>query len=242
MPFYLLLPLGSAFIYALSTLFLKRGLLEGARLRQAVHITNIAVGIVVCPLYFFQKEPVAWHLIWQPLTMSVLFYAAGWLTVWAMRHGDVSLVTPVMGTKVVFVALGSVLVLGESLPGLLIFSVFLTAVGIFVLGIPDIANSRASFGPAILLAMLSVAMFASCDLLIKEWAIPFGKHAFIAIGSNGVGLISLIDIALSRLPWRETYPATTDKTRFWIWASALSLAFRQSSSESFWRRPEMPRA
>lgn len=225
-PFYLLFPLGSAMIYALSTLFLKRGLKEGARLRQAVHITNIAVGIVVCPLYLFQKDPVAWNLIWQPIGMSLVFYAAGWMTVWAMRHGDVSLVTPVMGTKVVFVALGSAFLLGEELPLLLVVAVGLTAAGIFVLGIPDIAKSNAKFGPATLLAMLSVAMFAACDLMVKEWAIPFGKHAFIAVASNGVAIISMLDIALSRLPGRETYPPTTQKTRFWIWGSAVLIALQ----------------
>lgn len=224
MPFYLFWPLGSALVYALSTLFLKRGLIEGARLRQAVHTTNIAVALVVCPLYFFETGPVAWQLIWQPVAVSLVFYVAGWLTVWAMRHGDVSLVTPVMGTKVVFVALGSVLVLGERLPWLLIVAVGLTAIGIFVLGIPDMAKSRASFGPAALLALLSVAMFSACDLMVKQWAIPFGKHAFVALASNGVGVISLIDIALSHLPWRETYPWTTKKTRFWLWGSALLVA------------------
>ncbi len=225
-PFYLLLPLGSAMMYALSTLFLKRGLKEGARLRQAVHVTNIAVGIVVCPLYFFQKDPVAWHLLWQPVSMSLVFYAAGWMTVWAMRQGDVSLVTPVMGTKVVFVALGAALLLDEQLPMLLIVAVVLTAAGIFVLGIPDLAKSHAKFGPATLLAMLSVSMFAACDLMVKQWAIPFGKHAFIAIASNGVGIISILDIALSRLPFRETYPPTTKETRFWIWSSAVLIALQ----------------
>ncbi|MEM1295382.1 MAG: DMT family transporter [Verrucomicrobiota bacterium] len=225
-PFYLLLPLGSAMIYALSTLFLKRGLKEGARLRQAVHLTNIAVGIVVCPLYLFQKDPVVWNLIWQPIAMSFVFYGAGWMTVWAMRQGDVSLVTPVMGTKVVFVALGSAFLLGEELPLFLVVAVGLTAVGIFVLGIPDIAKSNATFGPAILLAMLSAMMFATCDLMVKEWAIPFGKHAFIAVASNGVAIISMLDIALSRLPGREPYPRAMPKTRFWIWGSALLTAMQ----------------
>ncbi|MEM7013715.1 MAG: EamA family transporter, partial [Verrucomicrobiota bacterium] len=169
MPLYLLWPLGCGLFYALSTLFLKRGLVEGARMRQAVHITNIAVGLVVCPLYLFETQPIQWALIWQPFVMSVIFYYAGWLTVLAIRRGDVSLVTPLMGTKVVFVALGCVVFLGEQLPWLLVAAALLTAIGIFTLGIPDMKRAGAQFGPATFLALLSVAMFASCDLMIKEW-------------------------------------------------------------------------
>lgn len=229
MPVYLLWPIVCGLTYSLSTLFLKRGLVEGARMRQAVHITNFAVGIVVCPLYFFQTGPVAWHLIWQPVLMSLFFYYGGWLTVWAMRYGDVSLVTPLMGTKVVFVALGAVIFLGEQLPLLLIIAAGLTAIGIFTLGIPDIARTRATFGPATLLALLSVAMFACCDLMIKEWAKPFGQHAFIALASNGVAIISAIDVALRQLPGREKFVWPGKGTRFWIWGSALLISVQATA-------------
>ncbi|MFT5469625.1 MAG: drug/metabolite transporter (DMT)-like permease [Verrucomicrobiales bacterium] len=198
-------------------------------MRQVVHVTNLAVGLVVCPLYFFQTTPVAWHLIWQPAAMSLFFYYGGWLTVWAMRYGDVSLVTPLMGTKVVFVALGSVVFLGEQLPGLLIAAAALTAIGIFTLGVPDMARSKASFGPATLLALLSVAMFACCDLMVKQWAQPFGKYAFIGLASNGVAVISGIDILLRRLPGRERFVWPGKGTRFWIWSSACLIAVQATA-------------
>lgn len=220
LPLYLLLPLAAAIIFALSTLFLKRALQDGVRLIQSVHVSNFMVGAVTIPLFFFQREPVAWDHIYQPLLVSCCFFAAGVATVIAIRRGDVSLVTPLMGTKVVFVALGSVIALGEVLPPSLIFAAILTAAGILVLGIPDMKGGR-NFGITTLYALGSAGLFGICDLMVQTWAPGFGRLAFIAVTSNGVALISLLAILRSHLPTGKPFVWPSGPNRYWIWMAAL---------------------
>jgi len=220
LPVYLLLPLAAAIIFALSTLFLKRALKEGVRLMQSVHVTNIMVGLVTVPLFFLERDVVNWGQVYRPLGMSACFYLAGLATVVAIRYGDVSLVTPVMGTKVVFVALGSVLALGHSLPPSLIFAAVLTTSGIIVLGIPDMKMGQ-NFGKTLALALTSAGLFGACDLMVQTWAPEFGRLTFIAVTSNGVALISLAQILESHIRKQKPFVWPAGSHRFWIWMAAF---------------------
>ncbi len=215
LPLYLLFPLAAAAIYALSSLFVKRALGDGVSLNQAFHITNIAVGLVTLPVILWQREPVAWEKLHLPLVMALSFFAANWFTTLAIRSGDVSLVTPIMGTKVVFVALGTLFWLRESLPQLLIFAAFLATLAIFMMGVPDMAKGR-HFLRTTLFALCSAATFGTGDLLLQAWADHFGRLAFVAVASAGVGLFSLIAIAASQLSAKPFRWPKAPGAR-WIW-------------------------
>jgi len=108
-PYYLLLPLAAAVIYSLGSIVVKRALKDGVTMDQSFHLTNFVVGLVFLPLLFFEETVLKWLEVWRSLIMGSMFFAGNWLTFVAIKRGDVSLVTPIMGTKVVFVAVGVVL-------------------------------------------------------------------------------------------------------------------------------------
>lgn len=191
MPFYLILPLLAAFLYALSSIFIKRGLRDGATMEEAFHLNNIAVALLFLPLLLFETQPVAWSDSARPLLTGVAFFIGGWLTFVAIQRGDVSLVTPLLGTKVVFVALGVVLLTGKTLSLALWLAAFLTAAGIFLIGFRDARGGRhVAFTAAITLT--SAAIFALCDVMVVSWAPSFGPLAFLAVSSSVVGVGTVI--------------------------------------------------
>ena len=110
MPYYLLLPLAAAILYTLSSMLVKRGFEEGARTTPTFHLANLMGAVLFSPLFFFGDTPVSWHSIYQPLIVGFMIYVGGWLTFMAVNKGDVSLVTPILGTKVIIVAVAAVLI------------------------------------------------------------------------------------------------------------------------------------
>lgn len=189
MPLYLLLPLASAIVYALGSILIKRALKEGVTMDQSFHLTNFAVGIMFLPLFFLETSPIDWSLIWKPALMGLTFFVGTWLTFVGIKRGDVSMVTPIMGTKVVFVALG-VVVLTREMPSFALWiAAILTAFGILIMGMADMKKGQYLVF-TILITLLSAAVFGLCDVLVSWWSPSFGAPTFLATGSLVVGVIS----------------------------------------------------
>lgn len=190
MPFYLLLPLFAAAIYALGSISIKRALGEGVRMGQSFHLSNAVLGCVFLPLLFLEREGIRWPLVWKPLVMGSTFFAGHWLTFGAIRRGDVSLVTPLMGTKVVFVAVGSAVLAGSAPSGALWIAAVSTTLGIFVMGLADLKGGG-PFGAILAMALASALVFGLSDVFVNAWARDFGAMPFLAVGSGTVALWSL---------------------------------------------------
>ncbi len=197
-PAYLLLPLAAAVLYTIGSIFLKRAFAEGTSVRQGFHATNLIVGVIFLPLLLLERQAITWGSLWQPFFAATSFYAGALFNVTAIRGGDVSLVNPLLGTKVVLVALGSVLVLGQHLGLQLWLGALLATGGVFLMG------GRAFLGrathrhllPTIGLALAAAASFACTDLMVGHWASPFGPLAFAVIM---VGAVALYSVALNPL-------------------------------------------
>lgn len=198
-PYYLLLPLAAAIIFSLSSILIKRALKEGVTMDQSFHLTNLILGGMFLPLLLLEKSTVEWTDFWKPLLMGVAFFVGNWLAFLALKRGDVSLVTPLMGTKVVFVAIGVVLLTGKipSLP--LWIAAVLTTVGIFVMGIADFKKGRhLLFTVGVTLA--SAAIFGLCDVLVSWWAADFGALTFITAGFVSVSIFSTVMWLIQKRP------------------------------------------
>ena len=219
MPFYLLIPLACAVVYTVSSLLFKRGYLEGAGTIESFHWANVLAMPFFVPLFFVNPgtlPPAEW---WRPAVTALLIYAGSWSTFAAIQKGDVSVVTPVLGTKVVFVALGTVLIAGTALSSLLWIAAVLATAGIFVVGMGDLRPGRAR-GEAIALCLLSSLCFGLTDVLIGMWAQRYGGTAFLAALPQCIGLFSLLVI-----PW--TAPGTfrlPRAARPWVVWGSLTLA------------------
>lgn len=218
MPWYLLIPLAAAAVYSFSSLLMKRGLGDGATMTQAFHVSNLAVSLVFAPLLFLETGGVRWEQWPHPLMVTAAFFLGTWLTFLAIQRGDVSLVTPLMGTKVVFVALGMAALARQSPPPVLWIAAALTAAGVFLMGAGDFGRRAHGHAGSVAAALLSAAVFAVCDVWVRMWSREFGAMTFLAISSMGIGVLSLgLWIAQGRPSLRMPGGAA----RFILWASLL---------------------
>ncbi|MBC2604287.1 DMT family transporter [Puniceicoccus vermicola] len=200
----LLLPLLSAFLYALSSLFLKRGFEEGVGFIRTLFLSNLAMGILILGLLPFQTEPVHWDRIHLPLIAAVFFFLGQTFTFVAIRVGDVSVVTPTMGTKVIFVAILASLFFGHDLSFAGWMAVVLAGFAVALLGIGrNAAAAGKGVLPAIGWALLSSMFFATCDNLVSAWSIDFGRPAFVMVLFVSVSIFSLGLIPFFNAPLRS---------------------------------------
>lgn len=205
LPWYLLLPLVAAIGYAVASLLLKKALTEGAHPMACFHINNWTGLLVFLPLAFFEKQPVNWQQWYVPVGLGVLFFIGGWFTFIAMQRGDVSLVTPVLGSKVVFVALGASLFITDSMKPLMWVAAIITTGGIFMMSATDFKTPKgARLAGPVVMALISAALFAFADVFLQKWAPAFGPKTFLALLTCTTGLLSLG--AMTLLPNRPTIP------------------------------------
>jgi drug/metabolite transporter (DMT)-like permease len=190
-PYYLLLPLAAAIIYSLGSIVIKRALAEGVTMDQSFHLTNICLGVSFLPLLLWETHPVDWSQVGKPIAMGVAFFVGNWLTFLAIRRGDVSLVTPVLGTKVVFVAIGMTLLTGAAPTPPLWFAAVLAMVGIVLMSLTDLRGGQ-KVGFTVAVTLASAVFFGLNDVIVAMWAEDFGIYAFLSIGSMTVSLLSAI--------------------------------------------------
>ena len=219
MPLYLLLPLSAAVVYALGSISIKRALQDGVVMGQSFHLSNQVLGLVFLPLLIPGWHRIDWSQVWHPLLMGATFFGGHWLTFLAIRRGDVSLVTPLMGTKVVFVALGVVVIAGTMPSPALWLAAVLTTLGIFVMGLGDLKGGHHMLF-TIATTLASAVVFGVSDVLVSTWARGFGAMPFLAIGSGTVAVCSLV---MWLWQGRPIFFPRGQGTR-WAWAGAVFIA------------------
>jgi drug/metabolite transporter (DMT)-like permease len=179
---YLIMPFCSAIIYAVASVLLKRALKEGATSEQTFHFTNFAISLVFLPFFCFEKGAIQWANLWQPILVSFMFFLGNLTTFLAIKKGDVSTVTPLMGTKVVFVAVVMMLITKQMPTPALWGAAILTSVGIFLMGFSEFRKKTGSVGlSAILIILASALFFALQDVLLAHWSTNFGALTFMSL-------------------------------------------------------------
>ena len=103
---------------------------EGASALYSFHVSNLIIGLCFLPLIFLEKQSIPWEHILYPLITGAAFFIGSWFTFIAIHRGDVSLVTPLMGSKVIFVALFALVLASQPPSSALIFASVLSAIGI----------------------------------------------------------------------------------------------------------------
>ncbi len=221
-PWYLLLPLIAAVGYAIASLLLKKALTEGAHPMACFHINNWASSLAFLPLALFETQTVAWHQWFVPVGLGGLFFTGSWFTFIAMQRGDVSLVTPVLGSKVVFVALSASLLIAGSMKPLMWIAAIITTAGIFLMSATDFKTPKgARLDGPVVMALISATFFALADVFLQKWAPAFGPKTFLALLAGTTGALSLL--AMTLLP--KAPPLLWNRATQWsIGGSALIAA------------------
>lgn len=189
------MPFFGAILFAASSLAYKQAFSQGARVSQAFLANNLCLVVLFLPLLALEKKAIPWGHIGYPVLAGSAFFAANVLNFKAIEAGDVSLVTPLMGTKVLFVALFARWTFGAPGGATQVLAAAMTTVGIFLLGVTENRGGR-WLGPATAYALASSCCFASCDILMQQWAPAFGVFHFLPIMFLCVGLWSVASIAV----------------------------------------------
>jgi drug/metabolite transporter (DMT)-like permease len=217
-PVHLGLALGAAVVYAVSSLAYKRAFSEGAIADQAFVWNNILLGVVFLPLAFLNDSPFPWSTAPLAIITGLCFFTGHWLGFQALRAGDVSVVTPLLGTKVLFVVAATRVFFGQPLRWSHVGAALLTVAGVAILGAGGSwakrllsrevrggtpvgghgarqAGSMSGIGgnrKALLLALGCAASFGVCDALVQEWSPRVGIMHFIFILFATLALASLV--------------------------------------------------
>ncbi len=194
----LALPAGSALLYVVAALLLKRSILGGAGQAQVNLVVNVAAAVLFSPLAFFASG-VDWGLAWMPVTAGVTFFFGQIFTFQALRHGDVSVATPLLGMKVLFIAAVSAVIFGEALELRWWVGAAASSLGVILVT----GATWRTLGPRLFRAdaVMSVAAavaFAFTDVFVQQWAPKFGVAAFIPLMFGVVAVLSVAVFVPSR--------------------------------------------
>ncbi len=220
MPIYLLIPLGSAILYALGSVLVKRGLKEGVSMMQVFHLSNLVLGVVFLPLFFLETKDIDWSELWKPAVFTAIFLVATWLTFLGLKRGDVSLVTPLMGTKVVFVAVGITFLTGRDPGPALWLAAAMTATGIFVMGLGDLKKGKHVIF-TIFVTLSSAGCYGLYDVILSSWGADFGAAAFLSLSCLGVSFGTIVIWLFQGRPSLKVKPVAAKTV--WIGVTLIAL-------------------
>src|SRR5262245_50136283 len=173
----LLLPLTAALLYVFGALLVKRSGDFGVGVWRTAFVSNLTSAIIfqlLLPLGgAFRHE-----LLWQPALLGVLFLLAQLLNYLALERGDVSVATPVLGLKIILVALFTTLLLTQGVSTKLWVAAALSSFAIVLLNRTGGAKHH-HVGSTIFYAGLSAAAFALFDVLVQKWSPSWGAGRFL---------------------------------------------------------------
>jgi drug/metabolite transporter (DMT)-like permease len=202
MPYFLQssLPLLAGLSYALSAVFLKRATVDGGGLWRVNFQSNWIQALVLLPLIALGESALTLQDAWQ-IGVTALAFGAGQAIAFAgLRLGDVSVMTPVMGIKVLFVAALAGGITGEKIPTVWWWAAGLSALAAAVMGIGKPADrKRLLFG--VVSGLGAAAAFSVVDVLFQIWAPRLGVWPFSAWVALAMGLWSLLLLPFLEGPW-----------------------------------------
>ena len=210
-PAHLLFPFASSILYVAAALSLKRASEERAGVWRSTFVMNVTVAICFSVMFLSGSVGPGPTPAWQPAVIGALFVAGQALTMVALSRGDVSIATPVMGTKVVFVAVFVTLIAGDRLTADYWLSAAMSAAGIVLLNVGGPPRGgRRNLGLTIAASLAAASCYALFDVLVRKWSPAWGVGrllpAIMAAGAVlSLGLGPLFEGPLTKVPrpaWR----------------------------------------
>lgn len=200
MRWHLLFPFLSSLLYVAGVLLIKRSAEFGVGVWRTTFVSNFAVALVFLTLLPMGGTAWPWSEIWQPLIIAVLYVGGQALTFLALETGDVSVATPALGAKTIWVAWFTTLVLRTVLPWQLWAAAFLTFGAIALLNFGGHATRRP--GRTVLLSLAAAAAYALFDVLVQRWAPAWGPGHFLPLMFGLAAVLSFGFAPLFRGPLR----------------------------------------
>jgi drug/metabolite transporter (DMT)-like permease len=220
-PLATILPLCSAIGYTFAALMVKRASTGTRSPWRTAFIINLCMGLLFQPWLLLGGNPFAWKHLLHAALAGATFFIGQVFTFIALSRGDVSLTTPVLGTKVLFVALFAFLFSGEDLTPRMLAATGLTALAMMLLGAEGKAD-RSRVLPSLLFGFLAAVAYAGTDIIQQIWVAEWGFGYFAPAMFATIALLSLTFIPLFEAPLHHL-PAANAK---WAAAAGCTLALQ----------------
>jgi drug/metabolite transporter (DMT)-like permease len=185
----LFLGLIAAVVFAFGSIIFKRAFAEGAGVVHGMVINNVLLGLMFLPLLLLEEQPIPWSKWYLPAATALAFTIGHLLNVISLKVGDVSLVTPLLGAKVIFVAILGWSIFGVRLDATQWVAALLATAGVVVMGISDLRGSGRA-GISTILALGCSAAFALTDMTLQQWGSSFGVMSFLALQFAALAIFS----------------------------------------------------
>jgi drug/metabolite transporter (DMT)-like permease len=164
----------------IGALLLKRASDLGADVWRTTGVINYTTAAAAVPLWLLGGTIPSSSLWWQPPAAATLFFSGQVFSLLALNTGDVSVATPVLGLKILLVALLSVVLTGDPIGARLWTAAALSTVAIALLNV-DRGHPHSRVGTTIVLAALGALSYACFDVLIQKWSPAWGTGRILPI-------------------------------------------------------------
>ena len=188
----LLAVFGCAVVYTIGALCAKRALSAGATVWQVNFAANMAMSILYLPFCFGADFTRIFIDGYKPILAAGAFFTGQLFTFAALRKGDVSVATPLLGAKVIFVALITSFLFGDPVGAKWWLAAAICTFGIFLVtgAQPRTEAWRRHSAKTALYSLTAALAFALTDTLIQHWAVDVGVVTFVAIMFSFVGILT----------------------------------------------------
>lgn len=215
-----LVPVIAGFFFAVGILLLKRASSDGVNPWLLTFVCNLAFfGLILIVTPGFHIPEGVWF---QPLLSGTIFFIAQVCGFLAMNRGDVSIATPVFGSKVIFVGIFTVLLIGENIPWTLWLATILTAAALAIMAGGKSGGGHHHFFLTVTLALISAAGFGCTDVMTQKWGPLWNGRIFLFYSMSTCALLSFSLFPL----FRKALFSTPMANWRWLIAGALVNAFQ----------------
>jgi drug/metabolite transporter (DMT)-like permease len=183
---------GCAIVYTVGALCAKRALAGGATVWQVNFAANMAMSVLFLP--FWLGADLTKVLTWgyKPVLAAGAFFTGQLFTFAALRKGDVSVATPLLGSKVIFVAFITSFLFSEPVGLKWWLAAAICTCGIFLVTGSQRRTegwTRHS-GTTALYSLTAAIAYALTDTLIQHWSVEVGVVSFVAVMFSFVGIFT----------------------------------------------------
>lgn len=184
-----LYPIFAALCYTLGVIIIKySSQTKALSATSLLVINNLLSGLVFIPQIFFATKLPELNIVWQPL-LAGAFCALGNLTTFiCAERGEVSLMTPIMGVKILFVLMFSAMMLHTHLPFSIMLAGALCCIAVFIMGWTKQSGSKGKLFFTIFLAIIACASYAICDVIMQKCAPSFSTKAMLSLTTMPITL------------------------------------------------------
>lgn len=195
----------AALIYTAGVLMLKRSTIWTPGPWRTTLLCNFVAALVFAPMLFWGDPVQDYSMLWQPFLVGVFFVIGQTFVVLAVTRGDVSVATPILGLKILFVAALLLVFVGQ-IPSVWIWPASVLAIiAIACLsyqggnGLTRPAADTTRFwggriGLTAALSLVAALAYAIFDSMIQVWAPAFSPATFLPLTmffSAGISLMMI---------------------------------------------------